>query len=182
MPGHAERIRDGGTRPNGNQKKGNQTGDRAATARDMTTKGSFDRPGMMMLYSGCTSHITPLEDRLELHRKSDIKIELSDNSTVLANAKGVLTVHWKGTEGVHRVHLSNTLVYKDISMILLSVLVLVGKQIGVLFLPDTAVLIDLQENYEILGYGHHEKDGLFYKSDRHKHGCTRANFTKDSRV
>lgn len=62
----------------------------------MTTKGSYDRADMMMLDSGCTYHITPLEDRVELQRKSDIKIEFAENSTVMATAKGVLTAHWEG--------------------------------------------------------------------------------------
>lgn len=50
-------------------------------------------------------------------------------------------------------------------MSLLSVPDLVRRINGVIFIPGTSVLIELDGNYEVLGQGKQDKDGLFYIAD-----------------
>ena len=69
---------------------------------------------------------------------------------------------WKTEEGSCKIKLSNTMVVLDLAMSLLSIPSLVKKIIAVFFLPGKAILIDLEDEYSILGYATQDKDGLFY--------------------
>ena len=98
-------------------------------------------------------------------QKTNTTVTLADDSSIKATEKGTRTVKWNTHEGDNHIKLSNTLVVPGISMSLLSVPSLVDKNIGVIFLPGKAVLIDLEDQNSILGYGTQDSDGLFYISD-----------------
>ena len=101
---------------------------RSATARVMTTK-THKKADRLMLDSGCTSHMTPLKDRVDRQHKCDQKVSLADDSSVTAKVKGVCTVKWQTQDGIEEVRLSETLVVPDLAMSLLSVPALVRKNI-----------------------------------------------------
>lgn len=60
------------------------------------------------------------------------------------------------------VHLSDTLVSPKLAVSLLSVPALVDKNIGVIFLPGQGLLVDLENDFKILGFAHLKTDGLSY--------------------
>ena len=131
--------------------------------------GQSDRTvDRMMLDSGTTSHLTSYVDRVEQAKTANIPITLADDSKMTATARGIREVQWKTEEGDNRIRLSNTLVVPNLSMSLLSIPSLVNKNIAVLFLPGKAVLIDLEDNFAVLGYATQEEDGLFYIDDFQK--------------
>lgn len=119
----------------------------------------------LMLDSGCTSHKTFMENCVNKRKKCDQKVNLEYHSTVKAKSKGVRTFKWKGESGLDSVHLSNTLVIPDLFMSLLSIPALVHNNVGVMFLPGKAVLIDLEIDFDVLGQGHQDKYGLFIIAD-----------------
>lgn len=146
-------------------KKKKKKKDRSAIARivgDSSTSRTADR---MMLDSGTTSHLTASASRIKHKQVTDITINLADNLSIKATEKGTRTVKWKTSHGKRGIHLSNTLVVPSLAMSLLSVPSLLEKNIGVLFLPSKAVLIDLEDDFSILGYVTQDDEGLFYISD-----------------
>ena len=123
-----------------------------------------------MLDSGCTSDMTRHEDKVHSKAACDVSIKFADDSDVTADVKGVRTVKWQSQAGQQPVHLSETLVVPKLSMSLLSIPALVRKNIGVLFIPGKAVLIDLENNFCVLGCGRKGVDGLFYIPERQSGG------------
>lgn len=74
-------------------------------------------------------------------------------------------VLWQGANGPVPVLLTDTLVAPDAAMSLLSVPALTKKDIAVLFLPDKAILFDIQDNNTVLGYAKRADDDLYYIND-----------------
>ena len=169
----ATEILEGKKRPVGtekNKEKGKYGKDgRSAIAR-VAHAAQSRQLDEMMLDSGCTSHMTPHEDRVHWKGACDVSIKLADDSVVTADVKGVRTVKWQSQDGQQPVHLSETLVVPKLSMSLLSIPALVRKNIGVLFIPGKAVLVDLENNLYVLGCGRQGVDGLFYIPERQSGG------------
>lgn len=115
-----------------------------------------------MLDSGCTSHMTPHKNCVHKAEKCHHKVNLADDSCVSAKEKGVRTVKWQTSDGVYDVHLSKTLVVPDLTMSQLSVPALVRKNIRVIILPGKTMLIDLEDDFMVLGQAYQDRDGLFY--------------------
>ena len=163
--GTTDKILAGEQRPNGTKKRRGKRGKgRSAVARAMPARDKR-RVDRMMLDSGCTSHMTPKKDRVGKQEECAHTIHLADDSTVTAKEKGVRTVQWQTQDGLDDVHLSETLIVPNLAMSLLSVPALVRKNIGVAFLPGKAILIDLEDDYKILGQATQDKDGLFFIGD-----------------
>lgn len=120
-----------------------------------------------MIDSGKISHITSKTDCIESPKICDVPISLTDNSEAHATALESRVVNLRGENGASTVSLSDTLVYRSICQILLSVPALVREHIIVLFMPIKAVLIVMKNKYSILAYGTQRKDGLFYIPDEH---------------
>lgn len=145
-------------------KKGNKkTKQRSAMAR--TDSKLHRRPDRMMLDSGTTSHLTSHADRVSNTRRVSVPITLADDSKINGTSRGTRQVSWKTEHGDVQISLSNTIVVPDLSMSLLSIPSLVNKNVAVLFMPGKAVLIDLEDNFSVLGYATQEDDGLFYIDD-----------------
>ena len=119
----------------------------------------------IMLDSGTTSHLTPHADRVSCPKPSDISFTLADNSQMHATHMGVRKVQMRSGQRSCTVSLSNNLIVPDAAMSLMSVPALVKKEIGVLFMPGYAVLFDLLDSNEVLGFAKQYKDGLFYMAD-----------------
>ena len=139
---------------------------RAAMAREVGESSSSRTSSRMVLDSACTSHLTATSEKVRRSKSTNITIKLADDSSLKSTQKGTRTVRWKTGGGTQRVSLSDTLVVPGLSQDLLSIPSLVSKNIGVLFLPGKAVLVDLKDEYSILGYGSQDEDGLFYISDK----------------
>lgn len=116
----------------------------------------------IMIDSGTTSHITPLPEYFQDKVPSNRPITLADESTIHSAFIGIHKIDLKTDDGPQRLSFSNTLVVLDGGLSVLSVPVLVKKDIRVLLMPEYAVLIDLKDNFAILGYAEQEQDGLFY--------------------
>ena len=134
---------------------------RAAVARANVCNNAAHRR-RMMLDSGTTTHMTPDEDELFSTVNCNVSISLGDDSCVQASCKGTNAVTWSGLEGTTEVHLSETLAARDLAMKLLSVPALTKKGMAVLFLPSKTLIVDLRENYKVIGVSHREDDGLYY--------------------
>lgn len=65
-------------------------------------------------------------------------------------------------DGWTTVTLSDTLVSLKLALGLLSVLVLVKKKIPVLYIPELALLIDVEDDLQILGRAHQDRDYPLY--------------------
>lgn len=63
------------------------------------------------------------------------------------------------------VYVTGTLNVADASMYLLSMPALVNKNIFVLFVPDKAMMIDMEDSKPILRYKKQDTDGIFYILD-----------------
>lgn len=120
---------------------------------------------LMMLDSGTTAHMTPHGNRLVDARKHTTEIALADDSAVRSSEVGVRPVRWSADGTTCNVSLSETLYVPDMTTSLLSVPALVSKNIAVLFIPGKAVLIDLDDDNNVLGYANQNSDGLFYISE-----------------
>lgn len=68
--------------------------------------------------------------------------------------------HWK-------IKWSETLVVKDFPLSFLSISALVLKNIATFFMPDTALLIDVEDENRVLVQATRNEDGLYYTEDRH---------------
>lgn len=146
-----------------NRKRGDgNRAERSAMARGMNNSRVVDR---IMIDSGTTSHITPLPESVQDKVPSNRPITLADESTMHSAFIGIRKIDLQTDDGPQRLSLSNTLVVPDAGLSLLSVPALVKKDIGVLFMPEYAILIDLKDNLAILGYAEQDQDGLFYLND-----------------
>lgn len=143
----------------------NKKSGRAAMAKSRKRQAEPRPVDQIMLDSGTTSHMTKLIDRVHSRHKSDVEVRLADDSVVEASEVGVRTVRWMTDDGQDAVHLSETLVIPTLASSLLSVPALVNKNISVLFLPGQALLVDLEDDYRILGRASQSDDGLFYIPD-----------------
>lgn len=124
------------------------------------------KPNRLILVSDCTSHVTPHGKRVHYKTECDVIIRLVGDPSVSANFKGVRTVMWHTDEGTQGVNLFETLVTPEEDMSQLSVPSLVREQIGALFIPGKAVLIDLADDFKVLGFAEQDRDRLFYIADR----------------
>lgn len=140
--------------------------ERAAMARPSYKSRKGQAPDRMLLDSGTTSHMTALSNKVHSKDACDVTIKLADDSTVKASSTGVRTVHWMTDTGKCKVKLSETLVAEDVAISLLSVPALARKNIATLFMPEKALLIDLEADCAILGQATKDKDGLYYIADR----------------
>ena len=156
---------DNGNKSNSDQKK-KKSKERSALAH--TKKIKYPTVDKMMLDSGTTSHLTSNPGKVTNTQIANISIKLADDSTMNGTARGTREVRWVTENGTSKVSLSNTIVVPNAAMSLLSVPSLVNKNIAVMFLPGKAILIDLEDNYSILGYAEQEEDGLFYMDDFQK--------------
>lgn len=118
----------------------------------LTGKKKTTRPGVMMVDSGITSHMTSQSEKVTLQQTCSISIYLADDSIVSATQMGVRKVKWQCQSGLMTVSHSRTIVAPDIKKSLLSVPALVKKDIAALFVPGKAMLIDLLDENKILGY------------------------------
>ena len=138
---------------------------RAAMAKHNAVRGSSGKIDRLMLDSGTTSNMTAMAEKVHSKTGCNVSITLADNSALNASKKGTRTVQWYSDSGPQRVHLSQTLVTPEMAMSLLSVPALVRKNIGVLLIPQKALLIDLEEKFLILCQALQDTHGLFYISD-----------------
>lgn len=115
-----------------------------------------------MLDSGTTAHMTPFIDALENPKECSVPIALGDDSVVHASHRGTQNVSWSTSEGNTKVSLSNTLGSEDLAMPLLSISALTAKRLSVLFLPNNAVIMDLDDNMRQIGTAFKGDDGLYY--------------------
>ena len=126
-------------------------------------EGPSDR---ILLDSGTTTHMTPHRHKVTEAISTQKPIKLADDSIIQAKLSGTREVNWMTSEGNQMVYLSNTLVAPDVSMSLLSIPALVNKNIAVLFMQKKALLIDLEDEFAILGTAtQSDRDGLFYIED-----------------
>ena len=109
--------------------------------------------------------MTPLSNKVSNLSVCDVPISLADNSTATASRKGKRSVTWPNNDGTANVGLSNTLVSKKLNCSLLSIPALVEKGIAAVFIPGKALLVDLQNEFKIIGVGIQRINGLFYISD-----------------
>lgn len=157
------------SKEDGKSKKTGNSGRHKRKAKDTERSAMARRSGaktdMMMLDSGTSSHMTPHSERVSERIACDVPISLADNSTVQAKYKGKRSVTWIGQDGTVKVGLTNTLVSPKLSCSLLSVPALVRKGIAVLFVPGKAILVDVENDYQVLGTASQQRDGMFYISD-----------------
>lgn len=78
---------------------------------------------------------------------------------------GVRKVRIQSEDGVRAVSLTDTLLVLDAGMSLMSVLALVYKGIGVLFLPGFAVMFDLEDADCFLDFAKQNANSLFYVAE-----------------
>lgn len=142
------------------EKKSKSKKTRTAVARAMVSRSS--RKGLLMLDSGTTSDMTNSVATLQDARQCKVPIALGDDSEIKASHCGTRKVTWASQNGVTDVTLSNTLASKDLAMSLLSVPALTEKGLCVLFLPDKAVILDMENDLSVVGIAPKNDDGLYY--------------------
>lgn len=158
----------------------NKSGERSAMARH--SDGADTRmPDRIMIDSGTTTHITPFANRVVSKTPQNVLITLADESTVRSSHCGVRKVTFMTDNGPQKVSLSKTLVVPDAGMSLLSVPALTKKDIGVFFMPGFAVLYDLLNDFNVLGYAEQDQDGLFFISDDGKTPSPKRHSKADER-
>ena len=133
---------------------------RAAVAKALVSKSSL--PRVMMLDSGTTTHMTNDVETLQNTALCEVPISLGDDSKIVANYRGSRVVTWQSQDGVTEVRLSGTLAAPDLAMSLLSIPALTEKGFCVLFLPQNAIIMDIEDNLRIVGTAFKDSDGLFY--------------------
>lgn len=116
------------------KEKAKKGGERITMAR--TYKNGPDR---ILFNSVMTAHMPSRSDRVVLQKHCDVYIALGDETKVHTGKKGTRKVTWKTQDGGRSVSLSDTLVSKKLYISILSVPVLVKRDIATLFLPLKAL-------------------------------------------
>lgn len=128
----------------------------------------------LVLDWGTTSQITPNKRNIQEARNCHVPILIVDNSEVDACRRDIQNVSWSGEDGVTNVSLSNTLVTPRLLMSVLSVPALASKEICTLFTPQRPLLIDMHDDFRIIGYAPNHANGLYYISGSDENVCNGA--------
>lgn len=137
-------------KPRSDKKKKKSNGKRVEKPKSEYRKAMVNmknrnrQPDMMMLDSGTSSHMTPKSEGINVKKSCNVSILLADDSTVTATEKGTRSVKWKTENEPMQVNLSEIFIAPDMADSLLSVPELVKKNISVIFKPQRALLIDLE--------------------------------------
>lgn len=110
-----------------------------------------------ILDGGNTSHMTAKYDRLHSKKALQVHIQLADYSKIKTDSNGVRAVKWITKEDPLTVYLTDILVTPNLAMSILSVPVLVNKNVAVPFMPVQA-LMTLRKTVISSVYA----EGLFY--------------------
>lgn len=122
------------------------------------TRRDSDR---MMLDSGTSSHMTPYSENVQSKNKCNVSVTLADASRVNAESRGIRSVKWCTEIGKNRVRLPDTLVVPNMSTSLHFVPALMKKTLPVIFMPEKAVLTDLENHFSFSVTPHHSKRVYF---------------------
>lgn len=125
-------------------------------------------PEWMLMDSGTTSHMTPNSVGVHSTEQCDVEVHLVDDSSVLANKKGIRSVHLANDDVDGTVDLSERLVAPNLGGRFLSVPATVRKNLGVIFILAVATMIDLDADKNFLRRTKQSEDGFFFVKDDEK--------------
>lgn len=111
---------------------------------------------------GCTKHLVSSSSNIFKSQYENVTLNLTNDSLLKETQQGTRTRNWEKSYGIGRINVSNTLVVLVFSMRLLSIPLLVEKNISVLFVHGEALFNAPEDDKEALCYVKQDNYGPFY--------------------